>query len=290
MARMTPRGLAPLLFFLCAACGEQASTPGTMEVVRIVRDVLAEPGAWEVVSAHPEGPPRLEVICPSASSGVDGVDMPALVVAPPGEVRLPIGAELVAGPEPVWLVARAGVDQLTFGKLSEKHPALRVAFELRAGERVLAREEIELVRGQHRENAWRDLGGKRGVELTGPEPLPCRPTTSLPDGSSLGRPSAVRAGFGGLRLVQRLPRARTRSAPGAPNVVLVVMDTLRLDRLSAYGYERATTPHLAALAERGVLFENCYSTASWTWPATASILTGLTPMEHGLVGEGSSFL
>ncbi len=72
--------------------------------------------------------------------------------------------------------------------------------------------------------------------------------------------------------------------PGA-NVVLVVIDTLRADRVSSYGYRRPTTPRLDALAARGVRFANASSTSSWTLPAHASIFTGRFPIEHGATQE-----
>ena len=68
---------------------------------------------------------------------------------------------------------------------------------------------------------------------------------------------------------------------GASNVLIIVMDTVRADHLSALGYNRSTTPNLDRLASRGVLFENAISTSSWTLPAHASILTGRYPFEHG---------
>ena len=68
---------------------------------------------------------------------------------------------------------------------------------------------------------------------------------------------------------------------GAANVLIVVMDTVRADHISALGYPRATTPNLDRLASQGVLFENAFSTSSWTLPAHASLLTGRYPFEHG---------
>ena len=74
--------------------------------------------------------------------------------------------------------------------------------------------------------------------------------------------------------------------PSAPspdfNVVLIVLDTLRADRLSFYGNPLETAPHLADLASRGVVFENAFTTTSWTAPATASLFTGLYPPQHGV--------
>jgi arylsulfatase A-like enzyme len=68
---------------------------------------------------------------------------------------------------------------------------------------------------------------------------------------------------------------------GRPDVLLVVLDTVRADHLSAYGYARPTAPHLEELARRGVLFEDVVAPANWTWPTHASLFTGAPPWIHG---------
>jgi arylsulfatase A-like enzyme len=67
-----------------------------------------------------------------------------------------------------------------------------------------------------------------------------------------------------------------------PDVVVILIDTLRPDHLPMYGYEHATTPYLAELAQRGVVLEHAYSASTWTAPATASLFTGLYPNQHGI--------
>lgn len=281
---MRARSLAVLIGLGIAGCGEREAR-GEMELVQVVHELTGE-GSFETVRARADGAPSVRVLCPALSGEVDGGDMPALVVPPPGEVRLVLPPDST----PARLVARVGLDHSTFTRLSAAAPGLRVAFELRTGERVLAREELELVRGKRRDNTWRDLCGATGLALEGSETLTLRTEALRADGTRFEPPFPVLAGFGGLRLERRLARARTASSRARPNVVLVVMDTLRADRLSAYGYPRPTSPHLEELARRGTLFDTCYSNASWTWPATASMLTGLTPLEHGLGSKGSSFL
>jgi arylsulfatase A-like enzyme len=69
-------------------------------------------------------------------------------------------------------------------------------------------------------------------------------------------------------------------------VVLVTLDTLRKDHVSAHGYRRPTTPFLDSLAERGVLFENAVASVSHTAPSHASMLTGLHPLVHGVGDNG----
>lgn len=64
------------------------------------------------------------------------------------------------------------------------------------------------------------------------------------------------------------------------NVVLVVVDALRADRLGAYGYPRPTTPRVDALAESGVVWTRAFTQSNWTCSAMASILTGVYPFVH----------
>jgi arylsulfatase A-like enzyme len=72
---------------------------------------------------------------------------------------------------------------------------------------------------------------------------------------------------------------------GTP-VVLVVVDTLRADRLSHAGHERDTAAGLDAFLEDATFFERCWAPAPWTTPSTATILTGLHPLRHGATGHG----
>ena len=69
------------------------------------------------------------------------------------------------------------------------------------------------------------------------------------------------------------------------NVLLIGVDTLRADHLSAFGYERETTPNLSALADVGVRFAKTRSQAPWTLPSFSSTLTSLYPSVHG-AGRG----
>ena len=94
--------------------------------------------------------------------------------------------------------------------------------------------------------------------------------------------------WGGLRL-----RGAPRRAPSRPHVVLIDIDTLRADRLGAYGSQRGLTPQLDSWAtSQATVFTDAVSVASWTLPATVSMLTGLAVHQHGVeraigaLGEG----
>jgi arylsulfatase A-like enzyme len=69
---------------------------------------------------------------------------------------------------------------------------------------------------------------------------------------------------------------------GSPNILVIVVDTLRADHLSSYGYPRATSPNIDRLARSGVLFENAIAPSSWSLPSHASLVTGRAVHEHGM--------
>jgi len=77
-------------------------------------------------------------------------------------------------------------------------------------------------------------------------------------------------------------RATQGSGSAQPNLVLLLIDTLRPDHLSTYGYKKQTAPFLARLAEDSWVWTRAFSTSSWTPPSTASVFTGLYPTEHGV--------
>ncbi|MEC8424213.1 MAG: sulfatase-like hydrolase/transferase, partial [Myxococcota bacterium] len=67
----------------------------------------------------------------------------------------------------------------------------------------------------------------------------------------------------------------------APSVLLVVLDTVRADRLQAWGHDRPTGLQLTALAESGVRWAEAHAPGAWTWPVHASLFTGEPPWVHG---------
>jgi arylsulfatase A-like enzyme len=71
-----------------------------------------------------------------------------------------------------------------------------------------------------------------------------------------------------------------------PNIILIVMDSVRADRLSCYGWHRRSTPFLDSLAARGAIYEQAISPSFWTLPSLCSLFTGLYPSEHGAVKAG----
>lgn len=70
------------------------------------------------------------------------------------------------------------------------------------------------------------------------------------------------------------------------NVVIFLIDTLRADHTNLNGYDKPTTPTLAALAKEGVVFENAHAPAPWTLPSVPSLFTSTFQCEHGVTVDG----
>ncbi len=90
----------------------------------------------------------------------------------------------------------------------------------------------------------------------------------------------------GLSLLPNAFTAQSHSRPDAPrHVVLTIVDALRADHTTPYGYSRDTTPTLASLASAGATFAQACSTSPWTSPANAAIVTGRQPQHLGITWE-----
>ena len=70
-----------------------------------------------------------------------------------------------------------------------------------------------------------------------------------------------------------------------PNLVLILVDTLRADAISPYGFDPRVSPELGRLAEHGVVFERALAQSSWTKVSMASLMTSLWPRSHGVRGH-----
>jgi arylsulfatase A-like enzyme len=72
------------------------------------------------------------------------------------------------------------------------------------------------------------------------------------------------------------------------NLLLVILDTVRQDKLGVYGYERDTTPHIDSVARKGIVFDRLNAQSPWTGPSVASIFTSTYPETHGITQHGLS--
>ncbi|MCW5978107.1 MAG: sulfatase [Bryobacteraceae bacterium] len=82
-----------------------------------------------------------------------------------------------------------------------------------------------------------------------------------------------------------VPPLAAVGAPAGPNVIVLLLDTVRADHMSIYGYERETTPRLKGFADRATTYTRAVATSNWTLPTHASIFTGLYPRRHGAMNQ-----
>lgn len=262
---------ASLALLLLAGCGSDATQEPTLWRAETL--LLDHPEWQEVTAERDDAPVEIGMVM-LARSTRDSGPLPALRMTPPAEVvytlpafepgtRLHFGAGLGSG-------SYVGGRQI-------------VSFTAELDGRVVFERDILAAPGvPTREKTWR----RATLSLDGARKLVLRTTLKSQD-PELAPPRAV---FGLLEVQLPIPVRAVPATPDAPNVLLILIDTLRADGLHAYGNPRAVSPHLDALAERGTLFERSYSPASWTWPSTASLLTGLPPPAHGLEDEAGAYL
>jgi arylsulfatase A-like enzyme len=113
---------------------------------------------------------------------------------------------------------------------------------------------------------------------SGPGPAWRGPTVVLAVALAVA-PVGLRAGSAWN--ASRGKQAAAPENPSALNVLVLVLDTVRADHLSTYGYHETTTPAIDRIAAEGVLFERAFSSSSWTLPSHSSLLTGLPVSAHG---------
>lgn len=143
-------------------------------------------------------------------------------------------------------------------------------------------------------------GGLVAMVLTGL--LVRRLSISAPPGAEPPRRSSCGSAIGLLLAIllllvnagivlRALPRDGAREVPPEvaalerPDVIVILIDTLRRDHVSFFGYDRPTTPRIDELFESCYVFGNAYTPSNWTVPSVASIFTGLYPSSHGVYGH-----
>lgn len=111
----------------------------------------------------------------------------------------------------------------------------------------------------------------------GPERVQRRPRTW-----AIGLLGLALLSLGAWFLLPGLLKPPPLKAGDRPNLILIVIDTLRADHLTRYGHYRQTTPVLDHVADEGVVFMQDTSVTAWTLPSVSSLLTGLPPTAHGV--------
>lgn len=274
-----------------------------------VREVLAELDTsqrnWKVARENPKHPSRADILSPFADirftrAEHDTGDKVALLMSPPCEVSfvIPKGAEgsrLLLAAQIDGRYTDRGLDVEGRPELRKPSPidelgldSLSVGFSVERDGTTLFSETLIHSHGETgREREWQHVGEGGYLDVEPGQVITLR--TEYGDGATATAfgENELRCGFGGLVLERWRDEPRQRSTTDTPNILFITVDTLRADRMSCYGYEKPTTPNLDALAERGLLFERAFATSSWTWPSTASLMTGLLPYEHGVVSNSA---
>jgi len=256
---------------LGAAVAERAFRPrvgdthvAVSEVVRVLHEDLADA---EVVAERPDARVRVGGLQPSPYLDGEGGYRRALVTPAPATVRYRLTVPAAARLD---LAVGAARDPRVPGR-----DAAPVRFAVRVdGEERFAR-EVNALRSRH-DRRWfpasvdlRDLAG-RTVELE---------LVTTTDGEPHATP-----GWSDVRLVTEGWVKRQPARPDAPSLLVLVVDTLRADRLGCYGADPSPSPNLDALCRRGLVMDEHVAQAPWTMPSVATILSGLHPRQHGVVG------
>ncbi len=257
---------------LSAACAGEPTLPAALFQRELFS--LLDGERLELVEHGGDLPPRVELVTPSNAHARQLGTAPAIVLAPPAVLRarlphdLPPRARLELAlalhPDSYAVDSTAAVRlRVALDGVVRAEPVRRAGAAVRPPARAWEEFELDVERGQELELS---------AEFDGE---PC---------------AATRVAFGRLIVTAPVETRRVAASRERPNLVLLVIDTLRADRLGTYGYGRETSPILDALAARGVVFERAFAPSPWTWPSTASLLTGLDPPEHGVLDFTSCWL
>ncbi len=259
----------------CGGGGKRSLLPPVVreETVHDLRDLFEEAN---IEVANPEAPPHPDGLFVGVKRAQvkGGGNRPVVLLPPPASVSYDL--ELPDSPCEFRFALGLGI--------KPEQPPGKVGF------RVLIDDELQLEKelAPGPDGGWvdwveakvdlRPMQGKR-IKIT-------LQTTCSPEDEA----KMIPAGFAVPVIVTRKELPRLESRPDQMNVLLVLVDTLRADHLSCYGYSRPTSPRLDELVTKSALYTNAISQAPWTWPATASILTSLYPNSHGVVEADQCYL
>lgn len=292
---------------------EEANLPGTG---RLVTEDAAEPllaregvelgagGARVLTESVGEFPPRRPFSYPTSTEDFVRVEVGTLPTRehPASTQRLELARNsrrVMLQPAPArthWRLHLAGANhRLHFG-VALRPLAMEPSPDGRGGLRVRA---LETVRAEEEEHVRFGVSlareGAKAVQLWSEE-------LSTKDAGRFFDRTVDLSSYAGLDVelqfwTERAPTSDLRFVPvlsepilaqpepARPNVAVIVLDTLRADALSCYGNPRPISPHLDALAARGVRYTDVMSAATWTLPAHATLLSGLFATEHGVLSS-----
>ena len=257
----------------CRPGPEAPPETGTTAITETYLDLLQHPERLEVLEAPRRGAPTVRPLAHAMPWGGGARALsPALVMTPPTRLRF----RNDEGRGALFLTGSVALDRKSHKAALEAGYAGTVELQVRRDGQLVVQKRLDVGNERYvgaaiplrRPGVRVEPGGSLEIEVTWSGPSDAKP--------------APRIGFPELELRRRKALAIAAATPSSPNIILLVHDTLRADRTSLYGYARKTTPHLEALAERGLTYDVTWSASSWTWPSTASLLTGLPADAHGV--------
>jgi arylsulfatase A-like enzyme len=269
--------------------------------VALVGGVAVGALAWQAVDRASGGPARvadrirLEHVVANLSATFDR----SAVVAEPSETAVHVGllqprdrlhsghrTAILTPPgsrlrfryrTPDRAALRFGVGVEAHGRRDQKAPGVKFRVHVDGKERFT---QIVNPAATRHDRRWFDARVDLGVEAE--RDVLIELATEAVGGTAAG---AGTPGWSELRIVQESYRDRQSSDRKTPNVLILLVDTLRVDALGCYGAAPSPSPTLDGLARRGLVFDQVIAQSSWTLPAVASIFTGLAPQSHGVAGD-----
>jgi arylsulfatase A-like enzyme len=243
--------------------------PERMRIEEVVWNLSAMFDRGAVVEEDARAPVSVRRLGPGFEWRAGGGDRQAIAAPPPSAVRY-------RATVPAGAVLRFGVGVEGPGRRDDRARALRFSVAVDGEElfsRVLnpaaTRDDRRWVDGAVDLAAWAD----REVDIE------LRTAVAPGQGPPAGTP-----GWSHVRIVRERFGRRQQASAAAPNVLLLLVDTLRADRLGCYGAAPSPSPTLDGLATTGMVFEESIAQSAWTLPSVASLFTGLHPRSHGVVG------
>jgi arylsulfatase A-like enzyme len=249
------------------ACGDRALPP-EITIEEVVSELAPPLAPDAVVDGTGAGGVHRAVLDPG-DRGSGGNQREALMTPPPARVRFPVAAA-----PGMALRFSAGVD---LPKERQGEEGGDVVFRVTVNGRDVF-EHVSNPVARRRDRRW--TSGMVDLAPWAGRPVEVVLETRAADPS---RPPLGTPGWSRVRLV-RLETRQRQQAQAGPNILFLLVDTLRADRLGVYGASPSPSPTLDRFAARGTVFETAVAQASWTMPAVASIFTGLHPRDHGAVG------
>jgi|GEM_PF-532537 len=282
--------------------GLRSEAAPTMPLREVLAELDPEVQGWRVLREAPRHSPRAGVLSPLVDlrfnrAEYDTGDKSTLLMSPPCEVEIVVpagaeGARLLLAAQIDGRYTDRGVDAPGYAKASRLDDlgldSISVRFQVEQdGATVFDETIVHRHEEAGHEREWRHVGADGALAVEPGSVITLRTDFGDEATRAAFAERGLDCGFGGLVLERWREAPRQRASVERPNLLFVTIDTLRADRMSCYGYDKPTTPHLDELARRGLRFDRAFATSSWTWPSTASLLTGLLPYEHGVLSNAA---